>query len=34
MFRPRASGDLALDAALFVDGGSIGETRAANRRSS
>jgi hypothetical protein len=26
MFRPRASGDLALDAVLFVDGGSIGET--------
>lgn len=26
MFRPRASGDLALDAILFVDGGSIGES--------
>jgi hypothetical protein len=26
MFQPRASGDLALDAVLFVDGGSIGET--------
>lgn len=26
MFRPRASGDLALDAILFVDGGSISES--------
>lgn len=26
MFHPRASGDLALDAVLFVDGGSLGET--------